>query len=57
VDSAQDAMAPVRRDEGGATAGIGRTLAQRALTAAWGVPLVVVAGREYVKPVPYRTSR
>ena len=40
--SAQDVMAPVRRDEGTVSAAPGRTLAQRALTAVWGVPLVVV---------------
>ena len=43
AQSAQDVMAPVRRDEGAVSAaGTGRTLAQRALTAVWGVPLVIV---------------
>lgn len=42
MDSAQDVAAAVRRDDAGVSAaGRGRTLAQRALTAVWGVPLVV----------------
>lgn len=43
MDSAQDVVTAVRRDAAAlSAAGPGRTLAQRALTAAWGVPLVVV---------------
>jgi phosphatidate cytidylyltransferase len=42
VDSVQDAVATARRDDAAVSAaGPGRTLAQRALTALWGVPLVV----------------
>ena len=41
MDSVQDVVATVRPNEGASAAGLGRTLAQRALTAVWGVPLVV----------------
>jgi phosphatidate cytidylyltransferase len=42
VDSAHDVVAPAGQDDSAASpAGRGRTLAQRALTAVWGVPLVV----------------
>ena len=42
MDSVQDVVATVRREDSAAAPERGRTLAQRALTALWGVPLVLV---------------